>query len=318
MLPSVPRNVDEIPRGAWDAKARLEYMDSQSLWAQVIYPNVGGFGNQAFLTMDDLELRIACVRAYNDWLVEWCSADSRRLIPIAAMPFWDVEAAAAEVERAAAIGHRGVLFSGEPQRFGLPVLGDRHWDPLWSAAQDAGLPISFHIGTGDFSIHFKPERVASHGFTATAARSVVALFLDNAVQVADLLLSGALARYPDLKFVSVESGVGWVPFVLETADYAFVNYRVREERPDLEMLPSEYFLRQVYGCFFFEEVCQPGLLDRIGSENLLFETDYPHPICLYDNVQETVERSMGVLPEDVRHNLVWANAAKLYGVAPAE
>ena len=108
----------------------------------------------------DTDLMLACVRAYNDWLTEWCAADSRRLLPITATPFWDVDACVAEVERCAALGHRGVLFTGEPQHFGLPYLGDRHWDRFYAAVQDAGLPISFHsfgsfsftsCGTGSFA-----------------------------------------------------------------------------------------------------------------------------------------------------------------------
>ena len=86
------------------------------------------------------------MRAYNDFLLEWCSADPKRLLSVVATPFWDIPATVAEIERAAAAGARGVLFTGEPQRYGLPVLADKHWDPLWSVAQAAGLPIHFHIG----------------------------------------------------------------------------------------------------------------------------------------------------------------------------
>jgi predicted TIM-barrel fold metal-dependent hydrolase len=132
-FPSCPKTMDEVPRAAWNAEARLEYLDEIGVWAQVMYPNVGGFGNQAFLRLEDPELRLECVRAYNDWLTEWCSTDPRRLLAVTATPFWDVDAAVAEIERCAAAGHRGVLFTGEPQRFKLPYLGDRHWDSLWSA-----------------------------------------------------------------------------------------------------------------------------------------------------------------------------------------
>jgi len=313
-LPSLPRNMDEIPRAAWDAKERLAYMDSIGLWAQVMYPNVGGFGNQAFLQLGDPELMLACVQAYNDWLLDWCSHDSKRLIPIMAMPFWDVDASVRELERCAELGHRGVLFTGEPQRFGLPVLGHEHWNPLWSAAQDAALSISFHIGSGDFSVHLTPERIEAHGYPATAARSGLALFFENGTQVADLLLSGVLPRYPDLKFVSVESGIGWVPFALEALDFAFDHFQVRRDRPQFELLPSEYFRRQVYGCYFFEEFAPQRMLDVIGADNFLFETDYPHPTCLYGDVRERIEASVKGHPDAVRHKLLWANAANLYRI----
>jgi uncharacterized protein len=314
-FPAAPANMDEVPKAAWDARARLAYMDGLGIWAQVLYPNVGGFGNQGFLALKDPALMLACVRAYNDFLVEWTAADPRRLIAVMATPFWDVAAAVAEIERAAPLGHRAVLFSGEPQRLGMPLLGDRHWDPLWAAAQAAGLPISFHIGGADFEQQFSPERVVTHGIGPTIAKATVSLFLENGKQLLDLLLSGVLPRFPDLKFVSVESGIGFIPFVLEGADYTFRYTRTREERPEFTLLPSEYFRRQVYACYFFEELAPRHQVDQIGADNILFETDYPHPSCLYGNVRETIDAGLRGQPEAVRRKLLWENAARLYHVA---
>ena len=133
------------------------------------------------------------------------------------------------------------------------------------------------------------------------------------MQVADLLTSGVLPRYPDLKFVSVESGIGWVPFVLEAVDHSYLEARPGR-RSEWDMLPSEYFRRQVYACFWFETVATKHLLDQMPIENLLFETDFPHPTCLYDNVAEKVEASTGFLRPDQRRRLLWDNAAALYKV----
>ena len=143
------------------AVARLAYLDEASIWAQVLYPNVGGFGSENFLSIDDDELKLLSVRAYNDFLLEWCATDFRRLLPVLATPFWDVEATVREVARCAAAGARGILFTGEPQRYGLPVIGSHHWDPLWSIATETGLPIHFHIGNaGDLPSLLTPERYA--------------------------------------------------------------------------------------------------------------------------------------------------------------
>jgi predicted TIM-barrel fold metal-dependent hydrolase len=317
-FPSAPRNMDEVPPAAHDAQARLAYMDSIGVWAIAIYPNVGGFGNQGFLSLGDRELMDACVRAYNDWQLDWIAPAPERFIPIAAMPFWDVDACVAEVERCAEAGHKGILFTGEPQVHGQPPLGDRYWDPFYAAAQAAHLPISFHIGPGDLGSDFSPERVRAHGVGPTLVRSTVSLLLGNGQQVGDLLMSGVLPRFPDLHFVSVESGVGWVPFVLETADYAFEYAQVRRERPEYELRPSEYWYRQVHGCWFFEEVAPQRLLDRIGVANVLFETDYPHPVCLYGDVRERIDRALAGVAPDVRRAILFDNAAALYRVpAPA-
>jgi predicted TIM-barrel fold metal-dependent hydrolase len=313
-FPSAPRNMDEVPRAAYDAAARLAYMDSIGVWAMAIYPNVGGFGSQAFLKLGDGELMLACVEAYNDFLLEWIAPDPRRFIPICAMPFWDVAASVREMERCAKRGYKGVLFTGEPQTHGMPLLGDRHWDPFWAAAADHDLPVSFHIGTGDFG-EFSKERMATTGPGATNVVVAVGLFLDNGKQLVDLLLSGVLARHPRVRVVSVESGIGFLPFILEACDYTFEYSDVRRQRPEFTLKPSEYFRRQVYGCYFFEEFAPQHLLDAIGVDNVLFETDYPHPVCLYGNVREKIDAGLRGQPEAVRRKLLFDNAAKLYRVA---
>jgi predicted TIM-barrel fold metal-dependent hydrolase len=142
----------------------------------------------------------------------------------------------------------------------------------------------------------------------------VSLFLDNGKQIVDLLFSGVLPRHPGLRVVSVESGIGFLPFVLEAADYCFGYSQVRRERPEYTLLPSEYFRRQVYGCYFFEEVAPQRLIDKIGADNILFETDYPHPVCLFGNVREKIEASLAGQPVEVRRKLLFDNAARLYGV----
>jgi predicted TIM-barrel fold metal-dependent hydrolase len=142
----------------------------------------------------------------------------------------------------------------------------------------------------------------------------VQLFLDNGKQLVDLLFSGVLARYPRLRVISVESGIGFIPFILESCDYTYGYSRVRESRPEMKLLPSEYFRRQVYGCYFYEEHAPQNLLSTIGEDNVLFETDYPHPVCLYGNVREKIDAGLRGQPERVKNKLLWENAAKLYRV----
>ncbi len=311
-FPAAPRNMDEVPKAAWDSVARLEYMDRVGIWAMALYPNVGGFGSQAFLNLKDPELMLACVRAYNDFLLDWISPDPRRFIPIMATPFWDVEASVVEIERCAKLGHKGVLFTGSPQSHGMPILASDHWNPIWAAAQACDLPISLHIGTGSFDDVFTPERVELTGAGRTNGYSAIGLFLDNGKQLSDLLFSGVLARHPDLKFVSVESGIGFIPFILEAADYTFEYGDVRRTNPEFTLKPSEYFARQVYGCYIFEEFAPRELRESIGVDNILFETDYPHPVCLYGNVREKIDAALADASPGDRRKLLFDNAAKLY------
>jgi predicted TIM-barrel fold metal-dependent hydrolase len=312
-FPAGPPTLAECPPASYDAAARLGYLNEVGIWAQVLYPNVAGFGSQKFLSMDDSELKLLCVRAYNDFLRDWASADPRRLITIMAMPFWDVDASVAEIARGAAAGHQGILFTGEPQRFGLPFLGDPHWDPFWAAAQDAGLAIHFHIGSGDMSTSFQPDRIAATSTAAAYAYTSTEQFLKNGLQVADLITSGVLVRFPELKFVSVESGIGWIPFVLEAADHSYLEARP-ERRSEWEMLPSDYFRRQVYACYWFETVAPTKLLGEIPVDNILFETDFPHPTCLFGNVRERIDVSLANASPSDREKILWGNAAGLYGI----
>jgi predicted TIM-barrel fold metal-dependent hydrolase len=315
--PEYPPTYADVHPGSYDADARLRYMDGAGIWAQVLYPNVGGFGSQNFLTMDDEELKLLCVSAYNDFLLDWASADLRRLLPIVATPFWDVDATVREIERCVLLGARGILFTGEPQRYGLPVIGNPHWDPLWEIAQASRIPLHFHIGNAGDTIEAAsgPDRYAHHGAPAGQAYTAVNLFLKNAVQCSDLITSGVLNRYPGLKFVSVESGIGWLPFMLEATDYSWLGaFRPGRERKPEDILPSELFRQSVYVTYWFESVAPLHFMDVVPIDNVLFETDFPHTTCLFGNIQETIASGLGHVDAGVRRKILWENAAALYRI----
>jgi uncharacterized protein len=314
--PEYPQTYEDCHPGAYQADARLSYMDEAGIWAQVLYPNVGGFGSENFLKLEGDELKLLCVTAYNDFLVEWSSADLRRLLPVVATPFWDIDATVKEIARCIPLGARGILFTGEPQRYGLPVLGSPHWDPLWDLAQDAGLPIHFHIGSAGDTLELStPERYALHGVNGAQAYTAVSLFMKNGVQCSDLITSGVLNRYPGLKFVSVESGIGWLPFMLEATDYSWLGaFRPGRERQPGDILPSDLFRQSVYVTYWFESVAPKHFLDIVPIDNVLFETDFPHTTCLFGNIQETIDAGLGHVEPGVRQKILWDNAASLYRI----
>ena len=174
--------------------------------------------------------------------------------------------------------------------------------------------MSFHIGAGTFDDGYTPERIKTTGMGSTNGFAAISLFLDNGKQLTDLLFSGVLPRFPELKFLSVESGIGFIPFVLEACDYTFEYGDVRASNPEFELKPSEYFARQVYGCYIFEEFAPRELMDVIGVDNILFETDYPHPVCLYDNVREKIDAALGGATPEAQRKVLFENAAKLYKI----
>ncbi len=137
------------------------------------------------------------------------------------------------------------------------------------------------------------------------------LFIGNARVVTNVILSGMLDRYPTLQMVSVESGVGWIPFILETLDYEMTE-NAPKQLAHMSMLPSEYFKRNLFATFWFEKNNVPALIEAVGEDSVLFETDFPYPTCLYPKPLDTVADKMAWLSPQVQRKILGENAAKLY------
>ena len=185
----------------------------------------------------------------------------------------------------------------------LPPLHDPHWDPLWDAAQSRGLPVNFHIAGGGTPMRLWGAYGPARMFAALSTMAQ----MGNMVCITNLIFSGLLDRFPRLKFVSVESGVGWIPFLLESLDYQFDENGVT----DLERRPSEYFRRQIYGSYWFEQDVGPAL-EKLGEDNIMFETDFPHATCLYPGVKERIHASLEGLAPAVQRKLLYETAARVY------
>jgi len=144
-----PVRYDDMRKGCWDPKARTEDMDIEGVQAQVCFPSFAGFAGSTFFNATDKELATACVTAYNDWIIdEWSGSMPGRQIPLALLPFWDIDATAAEADRAAAKGAKGFSFTEAPHALGLPSFHTDHWDPFLAIAEETGLPLSLHFGSG--------------------------------------------------------------------------------------------------------------------------------------------------------------------------
>jgi uncharacterized protein len=313
--PSHPRRLGDAFLPALDAKARLEYMDEVGVYYQLLYPNILGFHSHVFLNNMPAELATECVRAYNDWLVEWCSADSRRLIPMMMLPFWDIDAAVAEMARAHEIGHKGVLFAARYDKVGLPRLVDDHWEPLLGQAQEMGLSMNFHVGFLASPDDLKGAVDQSKKMDFTRESSLV--LLGNAQNIAEVVLSGVCHRYPDVKFVSVENGAGWLPFLGESMDWQWLNVGAHKDYPG-RLLPSEYLYRQVYGTYWFERDSVRAVIDKL-ADNLMFETDFPHatslspgPASESPSPRDVMETSLEGIPDEIVGKVLQHTATDLY------
>lgn len=300
---------------AHDPVARVELLDKVGISAQIVFPNALGIGGDKLTdAVPDAQHRALLLRMFNDYNAEVQAGSADRLLPLAVMPAWSVDACVAEAERAATLGLRGVNMTSDPQDQGAPDLADRAWDPFWEVCSALRLPVHFHIATSATAMsYFGTYPWASHDEHTKLAIGGTLLFVGNAKVVVNIICSGMLERYPELKIVSVESGGGWIPFILEALDYEMAE-NAPQRLASFSMLPSEYFRRQIYATTWFERRNIQSLVDSIGADNLLFETDFPHPTCLYPDPLKAAETNLGVLPVEDRRKIMGENAAALYRV----
>ena len=316
--PQYPPTLAQAERASWDPIERLKFMDNLGIYAQILYPNVAGFGGGNFTDVKEPELMLACAQAYNDWLSEYASLAPGRYIPVTALPFWDLDLSIAEMHRSLEMGHRGIIFSQSPEAWGQPDLTDRHWDPLWAACQEAKVPVNFHIASGNITIIPGNPQNGEH---ANYAAMGVQFFMGNVGAIAKLVTGGICHRFPHLNFVSVESGIGWLPFALAALDWQWKNCGVAKEHPEYELLPSEYFRRQIYGCFWFEQETALSAIEQLGADNILYETDYPHPTSMSvgpassaTTPRDYVQLAFRDVPDEAMTKILSGNATRIYGL----
>jgi predicted TIM-barrel fold metal-dependent hydrolase len=305
---------DDVHLGAHDPEARIGVLDEIGIDAQIIFPSTIGLGGQDLGAVADEQLKRVSIEIYNDGMAEIQEQSGNRLLPLPLMPAWDVDTCIAEAKRVAAMGARGVNMTSDPDDLGAPDLANRAWDPFWETCSELQLPVHFHIGASVTGMTFYGRYPwDSHGPNTKLAIGGTLLFIGNARVVTNLILSGMFDRHPDLQMVSVESGIGWIPFILETLDY-----EMAENAPDelalLAKPPSEYFRSNLYATFWFENNRNKlgDLVEAVGEDRILFETDFPHPTCLYPGPLESVEAKMAGLDEAPRRKIMGENARRLY------
>jgi predicted TIM-barrel fold metal-dependent hydrolase len=315
-----PMRYEDMIPGCYDPSERVKDMDLDGIQAALCFPSFPGFAGGTFWRAKDRELAELCVRAWNDfYFEEWCSVAPDRFIPLAIVPFWDVDAAAKETERMAAKGVRTISFPDTPVPGGLPSFHTRHWDPLWQVCSDAEIPVSLHFGGGGFvpGYSFSSRTQGTHVLdpakltTPDAPFAVaIALFPSNLMwTTVDLLFSGALQRFPKLQFSLAEGGIGWVPYTLERCDYTWNRHRYYQNI-DFDARPSELFREHFWGCFIDDE---HGLENRhlIGVDRIMLEIDYPHSDSNWPNSRKRANEVLANVPDDEAEMIVEGNARRL-------
>ena len=307
-----PQRWEEVPRKVYDPGERLNALDEDGVDAEVLFPN-GPAQLSSFHPYGE-EYELACVQAYNDALGEWKQV-SDRYVPLALIPYLSpMEAIVKEVRRAAKHGHGGITLLGEPSSAikGLKHTNDPYWDPLWAVCEELDLPVHWHAGAAMTRISPSGNWDGSwRGYTRSQSHSAYTAGLSglHAQAIPNLLLSGRLDRFPRLKWVQAETGMGWFAYVLEACDFEWEQRHLWTE--GILTRPSETFRRQILVDFWFERG-GVELRHTIGIENIMWESDYPHVTSTYPESRQYAARTLAGVPEDEQRVMLYENAARLY------
>jgi predicted TIM-barrel fold metal-dependent hydrolase len=307
----LPISFADMRPGCYQAQARLRDMDDAKIERSLCFPNSVRFAGQLFLWMDDKELALACVRAYNDFIVdEWAGESGGRLIPLCLIPLWDPALAAAEVRRNAARGVRAVTFTELPALLDLPSIHDKHghWLPFIDACDETGTVICMHIGSS--------STVASSSDDAPGCVRMTTVNFNAQLAFTDWMFSGLLARYPNLKLAFSESQIGWMPYVLERMDRIWrMGNEIARIDPAIVDAPSSYMAGRVFGCFFEDDY---GIANRdeIGIDQITFESDYPHQDSTWPHTHEYLTTALAGLSDDEVAKIARGNAIRMLGLEP--
>ena len=310
--PRYPKRWEEVPTLAYDPQERLKALDIDRVDAEVLFPNPPG---GPYFEFDDPEFERDAVRTYNDILSKWTLV-SDRYLPLALLPWLqDPRNIAREIERAVEGGHRGITLGAIPPK-GLPALMDPHWDPIWAACQQMEVPVHFHAA-GGFARAWGPKASGNGSWSGYTARQNHAMFtslcpVGPSSTIPHLIFSGLTERFPRLKFVFAENGMGALNYAIAACDYEWEHRQLWKE--GIFTRPSEVIRRQMFVNFWFEDECIKTRHD-VGIDNIMWESDFPHVTSYYPRSWQAIERVLQGVPKDERRKMLYENALRVYGVS---
>jgi predicted TIM-barrel fold metal-dependent hydrolase len=297
-----PTRFEDMRRGCWDIDARIHDMDLNGVWASMNFPSmITGFCGRVFAQIDDKELGLATTRAWNDWLHDaWWQPYPDRIIPMGITFLANPELAAQEIRRNAERGFVAVTLPERPQRIGLPSLFTGYWDPIVQACAETDTVIALHVGSSGGYELAEGAPALQLGATMFGQLSLAAC--------AEWLWSGYPLKYPNLKIAMSEGGIGWVAMLLDRLDNVV-------DRSGYGMgwdtRPADVLKRNFWFCTL-DDPSTISTRHRIGVENIMFETDYPHGDGTWPVTQDLVEKTYGDLPVEELRAILCGNAARVF------
>jgi len=297
---------DGCPPGGYDPQARLAVMDSEKIDAALLYPTIGIAWEGM---VEDPRLATAYCRAYNRWIVDFCSADRRRLVPIAHISLMDPEGAVSEVERARKDGCVGVYLSPDPiSRHGMQ-FDDARLAPFWAKVQDLEMPVAFHVVARSESTLDEWSDLNELS-TGTVVFNFAFLALDVMAAFTSMMTRGLFETYPRLKLAVLEAGSNWITAWLDRLDH---KSEVMRSFSPLSLLPSEYFKRQCVISAEPDESLTGPVVEHLGADYVVWASDYPHLDASF-HVVDTIRERISGLPADTQRKVLGENALRFYGL----
>jgi uncharacterized protein len=303
-----PRQWEELPAAAHQPAARLKLMEANGVERSILYPSVAGVGGETFAVIEEPELERDCVRAYNDWLLEEWAPSGSRFIPQCIVPTSSVDAAVAEIRRAAAAGHRGVIFPPAiDQLRNAPHINEPSWDPLWSACEELEVPLCFHAGSlpmlelTPYEQYPAEIKAALHDISRPAGAIG---FLSN------LLMSHILERHPRLTVIFGESSLGWMNFVIETVEHNVRQFGAGKVKFEVE--PRELLKSQCRFISWYDDANLRAVCNQFGADCVLWAWNFPNATSECPGAPILNEARFANLGTEARAKIIRENATTIY------
>ena len=283
-----------------DPKLRIKDQDLDGVQAEVIYGVLG-----ASMRLNDNEAATELLRIYNEWLADFCAAAPDRFAGLASIPSHDVDAAVAEIQN---VARRGVLKGVEvANTHDMAPLFDPSWKPVWEVANEAQLPIHYHTIGPKNDYNF--DDMAALQRRQAFAVHITSFQLAMSKIIMEIIYGGVLEAYPKIKVVIGESGIGWIPYILDHMD---LEWEDQFKDLTLKMKPSDYWRRQCFATYQSDPIGL-RLLDILGEDNVMWGSDFPHPDGVWPDSKAFIEREFEHIPKTIKQKILCDNAAELYG-----
>jgi predicted TIM-barrel fold metal-dependent hydrolase len=296
---------EEMRPGVYDPARRLADMDLNGVWASLCFPSMPwGFAGRRLSGIRDPELALACVRTYNNWVLEqWCGAAPDRFISCQLPWLRDPVEAAAEIRSNAERGFRSVSFPENPEVMGFASLYSGEWEPFLRACEETSTVINLHVGSsGRLNLPSKqtPDPAASALFPVSGIEAVI-----------DWIFARIPTNFPEIKIVPSEAGVSWLPMVKERLDRiygrrdSYIWWRPEDPHP-VELIERNFWFTSIDDPSAFQNI------DLIGVDRVMMEVDYPHSDSTWPDSQQVFRRCLGHLDPSAIRSIAYGNASRLY------